>query len=63
MYTGSCSLHVVHERFEKGAKDPGWNLDNTLRSLWQYFHDTPARREDFIQITGRYLFLLLVLSA
>ena len=49
-------MHVVHGRFEKGAKESGWNLDNTLRSLWQIFHDTPTRREDFIQITGSDLF-------
>ena len=51
-----CSLHVVHGSFEKGAKESGWNLGNTLRSLWQIFHDTPARREDFIQITSSDLF-------
>ena len=33
LYIGSCSLHVVHGRFEKGAKESGWNLGNTLRSL------------------------------
>ena len=52
---GSCSLHVVHGSFKKGAKESGWNLDNTLCSLWQIFNDTPARREDFIQITGNDL--------
>ena len=53
---GSCSLHVVHGSFEKGAKESGWNLGNTLCSLWQIFHKTPARREDFIQITSSDLF-------
>ena len=52
----SCSLHVIHRRFEKGAKESGWNLGNTLCSLWQIFHDTHARREDFIQITGSDMF-------
>ena len=45
-------MHVLHESFEKGAKESGWDLGNTLGSLWQIFHDTPARKEDFIQITG-----------
>ena len=53
---GSCSLHVVHGSFEKRAKESGWNLDNTLHSLWQVFHDTPSRREGFIQITGSDLY-------
>ena len=47
------SMEVV----KKGAKESGWNLGNTLHSLWQIFYDTPARREDFIQITGCNLFL------
>ena len=53
---GSCSLHVVHGSFKKGAKESGWNLGNTLPSLWQFFYDTLARREVLIQITGSDLF-------
>ena len=53
---GSCSLHVAHANFEKDPNESGWNLGNTLRSLWQIFYDTLARREDFIQITGSDLF-------
>ena len=52
---GSCSLHVVHANFKKGAKESGWNLGNTLHSLWQMFYDTPIRMKDFIQITGSNL--------
>ena len=55
-HIGSCSLHVVNERFEKRAKESEWNLGNILRSLWQIFHVTPAKREDFIQITGSDLY-------
>ena len=53
---GSCSLHVVYENFEKGAKQSEWNLGNTLLFLRQIFHATPARREDFIEITGSDFF-------
>ena len=49
-------MHVVYGRFEKIAKESRWNLGNTLRFLWQIFHDIPARREDFIQSTGSDLF-------
>ena len=55
---GSCGLHVVHGLFQRGAKQSGWNLANILRSLWQVFHVVPARREDFIQITGSDVFPL-----
>ena len=49
-------MHVVRGSFEKKAKESGWNLGNSLPSLWQIFPDTPARKEDFIQITGSDLF-------
>ena len=55
---GSCSLHVVHGSFQNGAKESGWNLANILRALWQLFHDTPARREDFNHITGTNVYPL-----
>lgn len=55
---GSCGLHIVHGSFQKGAKESGWDLANILRSLWQIFHDSPARREDFTKITGTSVFPL-----
>ena len=55
---GSCGLHVVHGSFQNGAKESGWNLANILRALWQLFHDTPARREDFNHITGTNVYPL-----
>ena len=42
---GSCSLHVVHESSKKGAKEYGWNLGNTLHSLWQIFYDILPERK------------------
>ena len=54
---GSCSLHVVHGAFQTGAQQTGaqqtgWNIDSLLRSLYNLFHDAPARAEDFVNITG-----------
>ena len=49
---GSCSLHVVHGAFKTGAQKTGWNIDSLLRSLYNLFHDAPARAEDFVHITG-----------
>lgn len=49
---GSCSLHVIHGAFKRGAQMTGWNVDSFLRSLHYLFHDAPARAEDFVQITG-----------
>ena len=38
--------------------ESGWKLGHLMRSLWQLFHDTPARREDFVKLTGSAVFPL-----
>lgn len=45
---GSCGLHVVHGAFKHGAIKAGWKLDGVFRSLYHCFHDSPARREDYV---------------
>jgi len=49
---GSCGLHVVHGSFKYGASDTGWELDSLLRSMWYVFENSPARREDYMNISG-----------
>ena len=49
---GSCGLHIVHGGLQKGVNESGWKLGHLMRSLWKLFHDTPARREDFVKLTG-----------
>ncbi|KAK6471317.1 hypothetical protein HHUSO_G29675 [Huso huso] len=41
-------LHVVHGSFQQGEKE---KLGETVRALWQLFHDTLARRDDFADMT------------
>ncbi|KAK1898471.1 Adenylate cyclase type 6 [Dissostichus eleginoides] len=48
---GSCGLHVVHGSFQTGERETGWKIGDALRALWQVFHDSPARREDFSELT------------
>ncbi|KAL7373641.1 hypothetical protein ABVT39_011347 [Epinephelus coioides] len=48
---GSCGLHVVHGSFQDGERETGWKVGDVLRALWQMFHDSPARRADFIEVT------------
>ena len=55
---GSCGLHIVHGGLQKGVNESGWKLVHLMRSLWQLFHDTPARREDFVKLTGSTVFPL-----
>ena len=38
--------------------ESGWKLGHLMRSLWQLFHDTPARRENFVKLTGSTVFPL-----
>jgi len=50
-------MRIVHGSFQKGARESGWEIANILRSLWQIFHDVPARK-DFSLITGTDVFPL-----
>ena len=54
----SCGLHIVHGGLQKGVNESGWKLGHLMRSLWQLFHDTPARHEDFVKLTGSTVFPL-----
>ena len=42
---GSCGLHVMHGAFKAGMEAAGWNVGKVLKSKWQLFHDSLARRE------------------
>ena len=49
---GVCGLHVVHGAFRTGFEKTGWKIERFLRSLWYLLNESPARRQDFIEITG-----------
>jgi hypothetical protein len=49
---GTCGLHVVHGSFQTGHKSTKWDLNNIFRAMYQLFKNSPARRADFIDITG-----------
>lgn len=53
---GSCGLHIIHNAFKKGYSETSWHVDHALNSLYWLFKDTPARREDFVNVTGCSLF-------
>ncbi|KAJ8364953.1 hypothetical protein SKAU_G00137840 [Synaphobranchus kaupii] len=52
----NLGLHVVHGSFQNGEKETGWKMGDVLRALWQLFHDSPARRDDFIE-TAEAIFI------
>ena len=56
---GSCGLHILHNAFRRGMNhETGWHVEHTLTSLHWLFKDAPARREDFMSVTGSMLFPL-----
>ena len=46
--TGSYGLHIVHRASQTGVESTKWSLDKVLKSMFNLFHDLPARREVYI---------------
>ena len=55
---GSYILHVVHGVLKSVTEAEKWNLNAIMKGSFQIFKDSPARREDFISITGSTIFPL-----
>ena len=49
---GSCGLHVTHNSFQRGAEATGWRISSILLAMYRLFKDSPARREDYVNVTG-----------
>ena len=49
---GSCGLHVLHGVFKTGIEVAGWEIKKLLDGRFQLFYDSPARRSDYLKITG-----------
>ena len=59
---GSCGLHVVHNSFKAGATASEWSIGSLLSGLYYLFKDSPARREDFVKVTGSSMLPLKFVS-
>ena len=55
---GSCELHVVHGAFQSGHTATGSKVNAVLRAMHNMFKDIPARRADYITVTGSNKFAL-----
>ena len=51
-----CGLHIIHGAFQTGATTTCWNIKGTLKAIYKLLHDSPARRADYISVTGSTLF-------
>jgi hypothetical protein len=50
---GSCGLHILHNAFRDGCNAGAkWSIEYSLSSLRWLFKDSPARREDFTNVTA-----------
>jgi hypothetical protein len=50
---GSCGLHILNNAFRKGAKSTGWDISVILGTIYKFFKDSPARREELMEISVR----------
>ena len=54
---GSCGLHVIHGAFKTGMESQDcWQLKNVFKAMYNLFHDSPARRQIFMQVTDTNVF-------
>ena len=53
---GSCGIDVMYAAFKTGAKASGWGVSKILKALARLFLDSPARRADYVEMTGSSLF-------
>ncbi|RUS83573.1 hypothetical protein EGW08_008679 [Elysia chlorotica] len=52
---GTCGLHVLHNAFKDGMKATKWEIQSLLKFAFYLFQESPARREDFFNITSSRL--------
>ena len=55
---GSCLLHILHGTFKVVSEKASWEIKSVLKASFHYLHDTPARRDNFISVTGCLFFPL-----
>ena len=48
---GSCNLHVIHGAFKSGFQSAEWNIGKLMKASFNLFHNSPARRTDYVTVT------------
>ena len=48
---GSCGLHTIHNAFRTVAVQTDWKMKKILKAVYQIFHDSLARGEDYFTVT------------
>ena len=47
-----CGLHIIHGAFKTGSEATNWDLHKVLKGACTLLRDTPARRDDYVTMTG-----------
>ena len=55
---GSYGLHIVHGAFKTGFESVDWAVKNTLKGYYNLFHDSSARRDDYVSVNSIDIFPL-----
>ena len=58
IFIGSCGLHTIHTAFRSGVEATEWSIKKILTGSYYVLHDSPARREDYQEVTGSNKFPL-----
>ena len=59
---GSCGLHQVHNAFKISLSVVDWDIESFLYAAYTLFKNTPARREDYIEVAKTSTFPLKFVS-
>ena len=53
---GSCGLHIIHRAYKTGTESTDWELKKIFKGTFTLLHDSPARRNEYILLTGSNTF-------
>ena len=56
--TGTCGLHVLNNAFKRGADSTEWEVGHFLFCLHKLFDESPARRENYMEVSKSDVFPL-----
>ena len=48
---GSCNLYVIHGAFKSVFQSVEWSIGKLMKASYNLFHDSPARRADYVTVT------------
>jgi len=58
LHIGSFGLHVINGAFQTGHQVSNWQINSLLKAMYRLFKDVPARRAEYIKVTGKSIFPL-----